>query len=61
MTMIGHNWVKTHDRPTPNGNINHKCVDWEKAQGWLRERAIEMPEGFVWKQPEDAVSLDYNP
>lgn len=27
MTMIEYNWVKKHDKPTSNGNINHKCVD----------------------------------
>lgn len=61
MTMIAFNWVKTHDSPTPNGNTNHKCVDWEKTQSWLKDRVVQMPDGFVWKQPEGADSLNYNP
>lgn len=61
MTMIAYNWVKTHNNPTPNGNTDHKCVNWQQMQAWLKDRAVEMPDGFVWKQPEDAVSLDFNP
>lgn len=61
MTMITYNWVKTHDTPTPNGNTKHKCVDWSKMQTWLKDRVVQMPEGFEWKQPDDAVSLDFNP
>ena len=60
-TVIPLNWVRTHQNPTPNGNTIHKCVNWDRLQDWLKERAVEMPEGFQWRQPADAVPLDDNP
>ncbi|CAD6442281.1 17df0216-ab5f-4fdf-9299-d5be12ebca94 [Sclerotinia trifoliorum] len=60
-TIIPLYWVRNHQQPTPNGNTIHKCVDWDRLQNWLAERAVQMPEGFEWRQPEDAVSLDDNP
>jgi hypothetical protein len=59
--IIPYNWVRDHNNPTPNSNTMHKCVDWEKLQDWLKSRAVEIPEGFVWRQPDDAVSLEWNP
>lgn len=59
--ILPYNWVLDHDNPTPNANTMHKCVDWERLQNWLKNRAVEIPEGFTWVQPEDAVSLDWNP
>lgn len=46
MTMITYKWVKTRNSPPPNGNTNHKNVDEGKMQGWFRDRAVEMLEGF---------------
>lgn len=60
-TAIPFNWVLDHQNPTPNGNTNHKCIDWNKLQSWMKERAVEQPEGFKWSQPDDAISLDWNP
>lgn len=60
-TIMPFAWVLDHQNPTPNGNTIHKCVNWESLQGWLKERVVKKPEGFKWEQPEDAVSLDWNP
>ena len=60
-TIMPFNWVLDHQNPTPNGNTIHKCVDWDHLQKWLQKRAVQMPEGFEWHQPEDAVTLDWNP
>lgn len=60
-TIIPMNWVRTHQNPTPNGNTVHRCVNWDMLQEWLKDRAVEMPEGFRWSQPPDAVALDDNP
>lgn len=54
-------WVREHQQPTPNGNTWHKCVDWSVMQSWLADRQVEMPEGFEWRQPEDAVRLEEDP
>ena len=59
--IIPYNWVLDHDNPTPNANTHHKCVNWDTVQGWLKDHSVEIPEGFEWKQPADAVSLDWNP
>ncbi|KAL9023681.1 MAG: hypothetical protein Q9196_007047 [Gyalolechia fulgens] len=59
--IIPYNWVLDHQNPTPNANTHHKCVDWDALQSWLKDRAVEVPEGFVWYQPEDATSLSWNP
>ena len=59
--IIPYNWVRDHNNPTPNSNTMHKCVDWERLQDWLRSRAVEVPEGFVWRQPQNTVSLEWNP
>ncbi|KAI1822698.1 hypothetical protein F4861DRAFT_377593 [Xylaria intraflava] len=59
--IIPYNWVLDHQNPTPNANTHHKCVDWPALQEWLGKRAVEVPENFVWKQPEDAVVLGWNP
>ncbi|KAI9877631.1 MAG: hypothetical protein M1830_003246 [Pleopsidium flavum] len=60
-TVIPLNWVRDHQNPTPNGNTIHRCVNWDGLQSWLKDRAVELPEGFKWQQPADAVSLDENP
>jgi len=60
-TIMPFNWVLDHQNPTPNGNTIHKCVNWDHLQGWLKGRAIEMPDGFKWRQPDNAVTLDWNP
>jgi hypothetical protein len=60
-TIIPLYWVRNHQQPTPNGNTIHRCVDWNHLQEWFKERVVEMPEGFEWHQPKDAVSLDDNP
>lgn len=59
--IIPYNWVLDHQNPTPNANTHHKCVDWSALQGWLETRKVEIPENFTWSQPEDAISLDWNP
>ena len=60
-TIMPFNWVLDHQNPTPNGNTIHKCVKWDFLQDWLKDRAVQMPEGFKWRQPADAVTLDWNP
>ncbi|KAL9064414.1 MAG: hypothetical protein Q9161_008891 [Pseudevernia consocians] len=60
-TIMPFNWVLDHQNPTPNGNTIHKCVNWDFLQDWLKNRAVPMPEDFHWKQPADAVKLDWNP
>jgi hypothetical protein len=59
--IIPYYWVRDHNQPTPDGNTFHKCVNWEHLEGWLADHAVEMPEGFEWHQPPDAVSLPKNP
>lgn len=59
--IIPYNWVLDHQNPTPNANTHHKCVDWDALQIWLKDRKVDVPEGFQWYQPKDAVSLSYNP
>lgn len=59
--IIPYNWVLDHQNPTPNANTHHTCVDWDALQVWLEDRAVEVPDGFVWRQPEDAVSMEWNP
>ncbi|KJZ71241.1 hypothetical protein HIM_09384 [Hirsutella minnesotensis 3608] len=59
--LITYNWVLQHQNPTPNSNAMHKCIDWDAVQGWLQARAVEIPEGFAWKQPEGQESLPWNP
>lgn len=59
--IIPYYWVRKHNQPTPDGNTFHKCVNWDHLQDWLKNRAVEMPEGFEWRQPPDAVSLPKNP
>ncbi|KAI1094220.1 hypothetical protein F5B19DRAFT_482355 [Rostrohypoxylon terebratum] len=59
--IIPYNWVLDHQNPTPNSNTHHKCVNWDALQEWLKNRAVKMPDNFQWKQPEDAVSLGWNP
>ncbi|GAB1316879.1 Cyclochlorotine biosynthesis protein O [Madurella fahalii] len=59
--LVTYDWVRQHQNPSPNANAMHKCVDWDAAQQWLRERAVKIPEGFVWKQPEGQESLPWNP
>ncbi|KAI0475464.1 hypothetical protein GGR56DRAFT_666453 [Xylariaceae sp. FL0804] len=59
--LITYDWVRQHQNPTPNANAPHRCVDWDAAQAWLRERAVEVPEGFAWSQPEGQESLPWNP
>ncbi|KAI9697521.1 MAG: hypothetical protein M1820_007787 [Bogoriella megaspora] len=60
-TVMPFNWVLDHQNPTPNGNTIHKCVNWDHLQDWLKNRAVEMPEGFKWHQPPGAYRLDWNP
>lgn len=59
--IIPYNWVLDHQNPTPNANTHHKCVNWDALQAWLKDRAVDMPEGFEWYQPEGAVTMSYNP
>ena len=59
--VMTYNWVRDHQSPTPNGNTVHKCVDWDALMGKLKERAVEMPENFVWHQPPDAQPWTDNP
>ncbi|KAI2619634.1 hypothetical protein GGR54DRAFT_647786 [Hypoxylon sp. NC1633] len=59
--IIPYNWVLDHQNPTPNANTHHTCVNWEALQDWLGKRAVEVPEGFVWSQPEDAIAMGWNP
>jgi len=59
--IIPYNWVLDHQNPTPNASTHHKCVDWDALQVWLEERVVEMPDGFVWSQPPDVVTMNYNP
>ncbi|KAI0110196.1 hypothetical protein F4814DRAFT_441545 [Daldinia grandis] len=59
--LVTYDWVLEHQNPTPNSNAMHKCVNWDAAQEWLRDRAVEIPEGFQWKQPEGQESLPWNP
>ncbi|CRG88717.1 hypothetical protein PISL3812_05751 [Talaromyces islandicus] len=60
-SILSYDWVRDHQMPTPNSNVMHRCVDWEFVQGWFRERAVKMPDGFVWSKPEGQASLDFNP
>ncbi|KAH7324165.1 hypothetical protein B0I35DRAFT_423649 [Stachybotrys elegans] len=59
--IIPYYWVNKHNQPTPDGNTFHKCVNWDHLQEWLKDRAVEMPDGFKWQQPPDAVPLTKNP
>ncbi|KAF2823559.1 hypothetical protein CC86DRAFT_299218, partial [Ophiobolus disseminans] len=59
--LVTYDWVLDHQQPTPNSNAIHKCVDWDALQNWLRERAVDIPEGFKWQQPKDQESLSWNP
>lgn len=59
--IIPYYWVNKHNQPTPDGNTFHKCVNWDRIQDWLKDRAVDMPEGFEWHQPPDAVPLPHNP
>ena len=59
--IIPYNWVLDHQNPTPNANTHHKCMNWDALQAWLKDRAVDMPEGFEWYQPERAVTMRYNP
>ena len=59
--IVPYNWVLNRNTPTPDANTMHKCVNWDKLQGWLQSRVVQMPDSFVWRQPEDAVSLEWNP
>ncbi|KAF2797572.1 hypothetical protein K505DRAFT_358272 [Melanomma pulvis-pyrius CBS 109.77] len=59
--LVTYDWVLKHQIPTPNSNAMHKCVDWKLAQAWLKERAVDIPEGFEWKQPNGQESLPWNP
>lgn len=59
--LVTYDWVLQHQNPTPNSNAMHKCVDWNVAQTWLKNRAVEIPDGFVWKQPDGQESLAWNP
>jgi len=59
--IIPYNWVLDHPNPTPHAYTYHKCANWDVLQEWLKERKVEVPEDFVWSQPDDAISMDYNP
>ncbi|KAK8128699.1 hypothetical protein PG984_009807 [Apiospora sp. TS-2023a] len=59
--IIPYNWVLDHENPTPNANTHHTCVDWDALQEWLAQRTVEVPDGFRWTQPEDAISMGWNP
>ncbi|MCJ1375900.1 hypothetical protein MMC20_007138 [Loxospora ochrophaea] len=59
--IFPYTWVLDHQNPTPNANTHHKCVNWDMLQVWLENRKVEIPEGFKWYQPKDAVTLNYNP
>lgn len=59
--IVTYDWVLQHPNPTPNSNAMHKCVNWEVTQDWLKSRAVEIPDGFIWKQPEGQESLPWNP
>lgn len=59
--LVTYDWVLQHQNPTPNANTMHKCVDWNAAQEWLQERAVQIPDGFEWTQPEGQESLPWNP
>ncbi|KAI1074815.1 hypothetical protein F5B20DRAFT_562497 [Whalleya microplaca] len=59
--LVTYDWVLEHQNPTPNSNAMHKCVNWDVVQRWLQDRAVEIPEGFEWKQPEGQESLPWNP
>jgi hypothetical protein len=59
--LVTYDWVLEHPNPTPNSNAMHKCANWEKAQEWLKGRAVEVPDGFVWSQPPGQESLEWNP
>lgn len=60
-SLLSYDWVREHQTPTPNSNVMHRCVDWGVVQGWFRERAVKIPDGFVWSKPEGQASLDSNP
>ncbi|KAH8689801.1 hypothetical protein BGW36DRAFT_307145, partial [Talaromyces proteolyticus] len=60
-SLVSYDWVREHQTPTPNSNVMHKCVNWGVVQGWLKERALMIPDGFVWRQPEGQASLAFNP
>lgn len=59
--IIPYTWVLDHQNPTPNAYTHHKCVDWDALQTWLGNRTVQVPEGFKWHQPKDAVTMSYNP
>jgi hypothetical protein len=60
-SLVTYDWVLDHQTPTPNGNVMHKCVDWDVLQRWLGGRAVEIPDDFEWSQPEGQDSLSWNP
>lgn len=59
--LVTYDWVLDHQNPTPNSNAMHKCVNWDGVQDWLKGRAVEVPDGFEWRQPEGQESLPWNP
>jgi len=61
MGLLTFDWVLDHPNPVPNTNSMHKCVDWSAAEAWMKDRAVEVPEGFKWSQPEGQESLSWNP
>lgn len=61
MGLLTFDWVLEHPNPVPNTNSMHKCVDWSAADAWMKSRAVEVPEGFIWSQPQGQESLPWNP
>jgi hypothetical protein len=61
MGLLTFDWVLDHPNPVPNTNSMHKCVDWGAADTWMKNRAVEVPEGFQWSQPEGQETLPWNP
>jgi hypothetical protein len=61
MGLLTFDWVLDHPNPVPNTNSMHKCVDMNAADAWMKDRAVEVPEGFKWSQPEGQESLPWNP
>ena len=35
--LVTYDWVLNHQKPTPNSNAMHKCVDWDTCAGAVGE------------------------
>lgn len=51
-------WIRVASEPYPDFYIYHQCQSYESLLAWNVERAIIIPEDFVWTVPVDAKIQD---